>query len=413
MNKNKIRNKISEINLSWPKEDKYDQVVKYLLFLIWPLAGFIFSLRRLKSKSSHLVIFLFGLLYAFSFKVPFGSTLDMAMDAARYRVKFARYFGSSQYQYFQGLEDFFSFEGERDYYFDTLAFFVSRFTENYHAMFLVVGLVFAYFAMKSFRFLTSEEKFRFSIACFILAYLFMFKQIFSINGVRFWTAYWIAVYSIFQIHVNKKERFYILALVTPFVHAGYWLFLVILLLGRYFRRFEKVWVILFFISFAVSSVVVEVIQYSIDSLPPVLAQFAERKIDPEKFIEERGVVQRSFKTGVRVLINIMVILFIRNSKEIKANLKTKNLYLFLLIWMTFANFTMPAPSLGSRFIQLSYPLIAYIWLVNFYKVKYIKFVYIIPVVFLFDIFIQTRRYFSVLPNEFFISNAFSLILKNL
>ena len=124
-------------------------------------------------------------------------------------------------------------------------------------------------------------------------------------------------------------------------------------------------------------------------------------------------VERLFSTLVRFYMNFMVYLFIRNSKTIKANPKSKSFYLFLLVYMTFVNFTMAVPSLGGRYMTLAYPLIAYIWLVNFKGVKYKKFLYAMPVIFWFSFYGWIRYYLIVLDFEFFVSSPFYLIYNYL
>src|SRR5690606_20800874 len=98
---------------------------------------------------------------------------------------------------------------------------------------------------------------------------------------------------------------------------------------------------------------------------------------------------------------------------ISVNPKTKNLFSFLLVWMTFVNFTMPIPSLGGRFMLLSYPIIAYIWLVNFKDVKYKKVLYVMPFVFLMSFYGQLRLYSLILEPIFYFSSPFYLIYKYL
>ena len=124
-------------------------------------------------------------------------------------------------------------------------------------------------------------------------------------------------------------------------------------------------------------------------------------------------VSKLFGTLVRLYMNFMVYLFIKNAKDIKANSKSKALYLFLLVYMTFVNFTMPVPSLGGRYMVLAYPIIAYIWLVNYKGVKYKKMMYAMPFVFWFSIYGWVRYYMSVLEPTFFVSNPFYLIYKYL
>jgi len=110
-------------------------------------------------------------------------------------------------------------------------------------------------------------------------------------------------------------------------------------------------------------------------------------------------------------MNYLVWLFIKNSNRITGNPKTKSLFAFLLIFMTFINFTMPIPSLGARYMYLAYPIIAYIWLVNFKGVKYQKVLHAMPFVFLFSFYTQFLLYKNVLDITFYFSSPFYLLYK--
>lgn len=404
----------------WLKEDNRDIADKMILFLISPFFAFLYSLQRIKTKSSYIVFFLFSICFGLSFTVDSGKSESIKFDGASYRERFEAYGDVGSREYYSGLKEFLSFgEGAKDYYFDTVAFYVSRITDNYHVMFMIFAVVFSFFSLKSFKFLTSEDNFNASLVSFILVYLFMMNQIFNINGVRFWTAAWIAVYAIFQIFKNENRKYFFLALITPFIHGSYWIFIGVLLLSYFFRKYEKLWIVLFIISFFVSNISIEMTRSIIDALPPFLRRMARSYIDQE-YIEMRNAVgtgfwwvSELFRYLVSIYVNVLVFLFIKNRSQIRLNPKTNNLFLFLMMWLTFTNFTMSIPSLGARFVQLSYPIIAYIWLVNFKDRKYQEVLYILPFAFLFNIYTFLGYYKTVLDPVFYISSPFYLIYKYL
>jgi hypothetical protein len=403
----------------WQKENRYDKAVKVVLFLISPFFSFLYSLRTMNTRSSYVVFFLFAVFFGMSFSVGNIRT-EGSIDGISYRAHFEEYKLKSSNYYYEGLNEFLTFdEGEKDYYFDTVAFYVSRITDNYHVMFMVFAIFFAFFSLKTFKLFITDNKFDISFASFILAYLFMANQIFNINGMRFWTAAWVGVYALFQIFGKKNKRYFLLLLVTPFFHGSFWIFIAVVVLAYLLMRFDKVWAVLFFISFFVGSIAVELLQETSDLLPAFMQRMIASYTDPE-YIQSRSEggtgfywVQRLFSTLVRFYMNFMVYLFIRNSKTIKANPKSKSFYLFLLVYLTFVNFTMAVPSLGGRYMILAYPIIAYIWLVNFKGVKYKNYLYSMPIVFSFSIYGWIQRYLLVLDLEFFITSPFYLIYKYL
>jgi len=405
---------------TWLKESNHDKANKVILFLISPFLAFVYSLKRIKTKSSYVVFFLFSIFFGIAFTVQSGKRGDAYIDSVSYRELFEQYKFVSHQEFIKNFKDFLTFsEGKKDYYFDTVAFYVSRATDNYHVMFMVFAAVFAFFSLKTFKFLTSEDNFDASLSCYILAYLFMINQIFNINGMRFWTAAWIAVYAIFQIFKNNNKKYFLLALTTPFFHGAYWIYIVVIIIAYFLKNYSKLWVVLFFISFLLSNISIDFIQSLTDKLPPFLANMALSYTDPEYVELRRSVgsgfswLAEIFNFLVRFYMNFMVYLFIRNSEMINNNPKTQNLFSFLLVWMTFVNFTMPVPSLGGRFMTLSYPLIAYIWLVNFKGKKYTKILYAMPFVFSASIFFQLQYYNMVLDPLFYISSPLYLIYKYL
>jgi hypothetical protein len=402
------------------RENKVARAMKVILFFISPFLAFFYALKSIKTKSSYIIFFLVALFFGMSFTVPKGDLLGSTFDGSFYREVFDQIRIESLLDYKNGLHDFLTFNANRkDYYFETVAFLVSRISSNYHVLFFVLAFVFAFFSLKSLQFLTSENNFTPTLSCFILAYLFMSNQIFNINGVRFWTAAWIGVYCIFQIFRNGNIRYFFLLFLLPFVHGAFWLFIAVVLIAYFLSRFDKIWVVLFFVSFFVSSIALEIVSDVSSYLPPFLQSLVHSYSSSEALAkfnqsgEGFSWMATLFNFLMRLYINLLVYLFIKNSAVIKTNSKTKKVYLLLLVYMTFVNFVLPIPSLGVRYIVLAYPLIAYIWLVNFKGRKYQQFLYALPIVFSFAIYTQIVQYVTVLPFEFYISNPFYLIYKYL
>lgn len=401
----------------WLIESKRDVKLKIILFIISPFFATIYSFRRANTKSSYLIFFLSSIFFGLSFTVDSGkdSITEVGLDGQSYREKFENSKYISNYDYMDGLLGFLAFdEGKKDYYFETVVFYLSRITDNYHIMFMIFAMVFSYFSLKSFKFFTSEQKFDFSFVTLILCYLFLYNQIFNINGVRFWTAAWIAVYCIFQIYRNNNKIYLLLALITPFFHGAFWIFVAIIFASLLLRKFEKFWIVLFPVSFFASAMAVELIQSFSGFLPTFLSKLAEAYTSEERLSATWsgfGWIPLLFKNLILIYLSIMVFLFIRNRKKLQSNTKVWNLYLFLLMWITIFNFLMFVPSLGNRFIVLSYPLIAYIWLVAFKDEKYQKFIIFLPMIFIWEIQMQILRYTQVLDLGYYVSSPLYMIYK--
>ena len=407
---------LSKVEKSWRLENIRDIQIKYILFLLSPFFAFLYALNRVNTKSSYIIFFLFAVFFGLAFTVGTQRT-EGSIDGIFYRNNFEWSQGITSQSYADGLEDFLRFEGKKDYYADTLNYFLSRITNNYHIMFMVAAIVFSFFSLKSFRYLTSEQNFNGSLICLILSFLFMYNIIFNINGMRFWTAAWVAVFCVFKIIKEHKYRYILLALATTFFHGAYWVFVVLLLIVLLFRRFEKLWIVAFFCSFLLSNLFLAYAQEFSAYLPSALAGVVRSYTNIRYVVEvneaDTGFITKFFGYVVDIFLVVLVCIFIKERRLIKSNSKIKDLYLFLLIWMSFCFAGMSIPSLGSRYIILSYPFIAYIWLVAFGTHKYKKVIYFLPLVFLADIYRMLALCKMVSGFSFYVSSPFYLIYKYL
>ena len=187
----------------WPSESKQAKGTKLLLFLISPVLGFLHSLRSMNTKSSYWVFFFFAVCFGMAFSIDAyesASIYSSGIDAGRYRLEFEKSSNMTSQEFFRDLNSFMQFDdGDKDLYYITMVYLVSRFTHNYHFLFMAFAIVFAFFQLKSLRLLTQHEQFENSLFFLILAFFFTWNQIFNINAMRFYTAAWIGVYAIFQI----------------------------------------------------------------------------------------------------------------------------------------------------------------------------------------------------------------------
>ena len=74
---------------TWLKEDSMDIVIKIMTFMISPFISFLYSLKRINTRSSFVVFFLFALIYGLCFTV-IADNLDVweHNDAAKWRFRF-------------------------------------------------------------------------------------------------------------------------------------------------------------------------------------------------------------------------------------------------------------------------------------------------------------------------------------
>ena len=409
---------MSKMLFNWQFESNHKLAVKIILFLVSPVLGLVYSFNSLRTKSTYWIIFLFCLCFGFSFTVGNQRT-EGSIDGISYRVDFEEMVNESYVSFKEDFSEYLTFDtGDQDFYFKSLAFCVSRFSSNYHIFFFFVALIFAFFQLRALRFFTLHDNYKDSVFCFILFGLFIWNQIFNINGLRFWTAAWIAVYSCFQIFVNKNNRYLFMALLTPFVHGSYFLF--VLIIGVYYLlgRFEKPWRVFFLVSFIISTISVELTQNTVSFLPEIFSRKVEFYTDAQ-YIEERAsgsgfwFVDKFFRTLSYIYINVLMCILIFKNGVSASSDSNRSLLRFLVIFISFANIFMPVPSVGGRFIQLTYPMIAYLWLSYFSDKKYSLVIYCLPFVWFMNIYYMAIHYMNVLDISFFVASPVYSALKYL
>lgn len=414
------------MNMStWLKEKRVDFALKIFTFFIFPVISFFYSFIRANTRSSYFVFSGMAILFGLSFTVSSGRKFNsIGFDGEYYRQLFESYISVTPYEFIQILKEYITFtSNKKDIYFDIVAFLVSRVTDNYHILFMIFAIVFSYFCLKSLKFLTQESNYTLSISSLILTYLFLDNSLFNINAMRFWTTAWIAVYCIFQILVNKNKKFYFLMFLTPLFHGSFYMFILVFILAKTLKRFEKMWILLFFISFLFSSLSLVLLEFFSSNMNSYLPSNILNLLDTytsTDYLDEYtdtaeapSLIMQILKMGVIAYTAIIVLIFTRHSSQIRNNPKTKELYLFLLVWLTIFNFLSFIPSLGGRFLSISFPIMSYIWLINIKDTKYNIIIMMLPIFFLYRIYVMGLYYSKVLEPSFFYSSPFVIIYKYL
>ena len=396
------------------QKENGDIIIKFVTFLIFPFISFLYSFRRINTRSSLLLVFSFCLVYGLSFTVVTGKDEKNTNDGARYRELFEYYSTFNNNEYKKKIISILKHEGyERDLYYFLIAFFTSRLSTNYHILFFVLAAFFSYFMVKSLSTFAIRNPPKICIASFLLTLLFLNNFIFNINGVRFFTAYWVAVYAIIMIEIYEKQEYYILLIITPLVHAAFICLLLIYGIYKFFLKNESIWIKLFCFSMLLSGLSVELTRIIVGYLPGSLQAFAN-------YVSEKGLSRQENWSLIRTIFSTTSLLYINYLffllyKEYRQNpkFKDKKLLRFLLVFMTIVNFLMPVPSLGTRFFMMSYPLIAILWMGNFGIKKNTIYIYIMPIMMLYDFHRFISLFSRFVEYDFYYSNLFYLIFKQI
>ncbi len=398
---------------------RYNEIDKHkiALFFVYPFAAFLLALQNLGSRSSFVVFFLFNILFGYTFIAQ-----DITSDSFRYVEEFVAMKNMQSEDYYDLVSQYFTFNSDvKDVYVITCNYLVSRVTDNYHVIMALYAIVFSFFFLKSFRFFVDKSEYKNDLYGYLLAFLFVYSNpIYNINGVRFWTAAWIAVYIIFEFLINKNSRILVLAFIVPLVHISFVSYVFVLLFYVAFPKLDRFLVVIFFISIFVGNISFGLVELFKDFLPKAIQNILWAYAD-EGNLEERVSLIEALPVYAKILkslpyyyINILMVFFIYNSKVIKDKSRDYSVYHFLLVWLSFVNITMSIPSFGGRFIYLSIPFIAYLCLV-FYRESAVfrRILYMIPVVYAYSVLYWFRNMLKVIDPYLLVSVFPHLLIKNL
>lgn len=388
-------------------------VIKYVTFFIVPFLGFILSLFNLKQKSSRIIFYLFALLFSIMFTIPLNET----MDASRHRERFENWAHDNTQNFTEKIDSYVAGSGDKDIFTYTLSFIVSRVSTNYHAFFLCVMLIFGTFMIKSFKLLTIQKEFTQSPYIFLASAMFiMWNSIFNIGFVRFYTAAWIAIYCTLQIHIKNNKSYYLLILLPPLIHLSFTFYCFIIFLVWATKKRTTLWMYLYLLSFVFSIFSSSLIGSVLENyLPPMFYSAFNDYLSNEA--QERiwgfGVIQETFRLYLEpIYINLLTFLAYVNRKYFVHD-ESKNLVTHLLILMTCVNFVMTIPDLGTRFLYLAFPLLAFLLVTELKRFSFSKLLYLYPIVHAFTLFVLFRNILKVTNLTDYFTPIFITIFKQL
>ena len=386
-----------------------------ILFLISPVLGLVEAFKDLKNKHARQVLFGFCLCFGICFSVGLNRT-DNSNDGISMRQEFEESKNMTADQYESYLSEYFEFDkGAQDIYITSVSYLVGRVTDNYHYFFLVLALVFGFFQLKCLKYFVKEDNFNGSLICIILACLFLWNNIFNINGARFWTASWIGIYCVFKFFYDKKPQYLLLSFITPMIHASFAVFPFIMLLGYITGRFGKLWSVLFVVSwvFSVFASDLHINPFASIELPFLIEKKVEAYTDwdyIESMTQGTGFywVSLLFSVMSRHFIDLLILLIALNIKTV-SNKSAKSVVRMMIVLATMANFGMVIPTFGGRFFSVNIALVAYSFLVTFGDRDYKTLIKILPFVWSMNLFYLAKNTMAVLDLGFLLSPVISFI----
>lgn len=206
-----------------------------VLFLIWPLGGFLLSLKYFKGPIGALSFIAFGVFINMNFIIR--PQEDM------YRIL-------GDYNYVRDSLEGIFLNGEL-YYSGTIKFIEYLGLSEIH-VYLLWSIVYYFFAYLALRQLCEIRKNNLiGILLIISATLFINPT--SFLGLRFFTAAWLFIANVGYVEYENKPIWYVLPIFcTPFIHFMFWPIVILYLIFKISRPSVKLLLIIFVITWGIS-----------------------------------------------------------------------------------------------------------------------------------------------------------------
>jgi len=234
-----------------------------ILLLIWPFGAYLVTFSKVFKKNSNFIYLFLCCFYCYTVIIPPES------DLSRYVDDFKIF---SNYD-FDSLIKNINLGEVSDLYTILLSYLISFISTDARFFLAIAGLIFSFFYLKTIH-LIFNSKFSFESPyknLFLIFTLYFYIPIFSINNIRFYTAFYVFFYSFLSLVESGNKKYAFLIFIVPLIHVAFFPVLVLYSIFLLFKRLKiSVYIILFlsvFISFLFSDLFLNVSSiFSGDSL---------------------------------------------------------------------------------------------------------------------------------------------------
>lgn len=411
--------------MMWEQENKYDVIIKSVGFVISPLLGVPASLYRVNTRSSFVVLFLSMLTFGLALNTPDIATETFRYDAVSYRQMFESY---ATYTFEDIKTECANYVGNfigNDIFLQLLMFLVSRFTSNYHLFYMIVAMAFAFFYLGSLRYLVTDRSYTFSLSSVLLLFVFTLPAFPShLSVLRWFMGCLVAIYAIFHIFISGNKWYYLLLAATCTIHGSFIILTLIMAGALVLSKYTKLEPILLGVSLVLPPVMIKLATIVV---PIIFGTRFSLYINPE-YIQQvnnggSGLIWlERLICFILLLFNTLACLLfsIKYTTNIKST-KAEPIYHILIAAVIFVNSTILIPSVGSRFILMTYPFMAYIFLTCFNEEKFRNIIYvysgfIMLCIMTFNRFYMLpclKDYFKLWEPEFYVTSPLYSVYKYL
>jgi hypothetical protein len=383
-----------------------------LLWLINPFLSGVFLIRRM-SAVDQIYPFLF---LSFFLGISFVIAPESGADSVRYAQELKNLHANS-ISFFDYVGGIYTEESTKlDWYQPAITWLVSRFTRNFQWLFGIYAVVFGYFWFKSLLMVRNWMPSDLSPLLWLtLIFLALINPIWSINGVRMWTAVQVFFYGILLIYFSKDKKGYAFLFFSIFIHFSLSIAVIVYFIFRLFP-FKNISIlfVLYIITFFVGELNLAQIREFFEQLPGFMQ--SKKGYLNEEYVQNMKNAKMQYAFHIQFYRSVLkyLMLFFCTFLYLKYKKGEKELSLFFiqffslaLFFSIFSRILSNIPS-GGRFGVLSNLLMTTSFL--FYLVKSegsnlsLYYSRVLMVFLLFLVVVQVRTGMDYIGLLFFVGN---------
>ncbi len=222
-------------------------ILVWMLFILMPLLSYILALKSFKNKWAKNIVWGFAAYFGYAMQI----TNNFTGDASAYKERFLSYHAA--HTSLKDLFDtFFVNSNHIEVVSDFISVIVSKYTSDYHYLFLSYGIFFGYFFSRNIDYIHKKNDGLQRTGSLIITIALSFVvPIWNINGFDFWTASQVFVYGILPLIYEGSPKRLFFILLTPLIHFSYYLIILLSVSFLFVKKFSKSVVIFFLFSFLI------------------------------------------------------------------------------------------------------------------------------------------------------------------
>lgn len=340
-------------------------VVKLLLYLVWPFAAFVYSLKQVGKVEFYTIFLLMSVFLGLNMYVS--GENGFSGDITRYLVDVRLYKHIPWVQIF----------AEKDFFLGATGKIFSQLSTNPRFLCVVYYLIYTWWFLQAFSIVTRHFRLERTLwTCLCLFSILTVLPFSYFNALRFAMATMLYLWVILEILINKRKIFYAIIFFVPIIHFAYWVMVPLPFLWLFLRNHLMGVLVIFLISFAFSTASTSYTIYNIveknfdETVTGSISGYAseegrENMVQRYNDLAEGGSVLRAIsRWGYSVRNNTVMIIVVlltlagyRSMRKDRAYRRTMTLFLLAASTANIAS----SVSNGDRFYHIVSAIIVFVF----------------------------------------------------